>query len=142
MPHWLVWVIAAGVLAVGEMFTLTLILGPIALAAVVAAGVAAVGGGLVTQFAAFGAASLVALFALRPIARRHLRTPHAGRTGVAALTGQAATVIDAVGPAGGTIKLAGEVWTARPLDPGRTIPPGAEVTVVEIAGATAVVMES
>jgi len=141
MSHWLAWVIVAGVLAVGEMLTLAFILGPIALAALVAAVVAGLGGGIAAQIAAFAVASLLALVGVRPVARRHLRTPPRMRTGVAALTGERAVVIDAVGPSGGTVKLAGEIWSARALDPEREYGPGAEVVVVEIAGATAVVME-
>lgn len=36
MPQWLAWVIVGGALAVGEIFTLAFILGPIAFAAVAA----------------------------------------------------------------------------------------------------------
>ena len=45
MDDWVLWMIAAGVLAVGEMFTLGFFLGPIAIAAVLAAIVALAGGG-------------------------------------------------------------------------------------------------
>ena len=140
MPHWLVWVIVGGALAVGEILTLAFILGPMAIGAFVTAIVAGAGAGLPVQLAVFGAVSLLSLVAVRPIARRHLRVPPRIRTGVAALTGRQALVIDAVSATGGTIKLAGEIWTARPLDPAETYPEGAEVTVVEITGATAVVM--
>ena len=40
MPGWVVWIVAAAVLAAGEIFTLGFFLGPIALAAVVAAAAA------------------------------------------------------------------------------------------------------
>jgi membrane protein implicated in regulation of membrane protease activity len=41
---------------------------------------------------------------------------------------------------GGRIKLAGEIWSARALETGRVFDPGTQVDVVEIDGATAVVM--
>ncbi|MFB7346153.1 NfeD family protein, partial [Streptomyces hydrogenans] len=41
---------------------------------------------------------------------------------------------------GGRIKLAGEIWSARSLDATRVFEPGDEVDVVEIEGATAVVI--
>jgi membrane protein implicated in regulation of membrane protease activity len=50
-------------------------------------------------------------------------------------------VLDPVGPHTGRIKLAGEVWSARALDPDATFAEGTQVTVVEIDGATAVVIE-
>jgi membrane protein implicated in regulation of membrane protease activity len=38
------------------------------------------------------------------------------------------------------VKIGGEVWTARSFDDDRVIEPGEEVDVVEIRGATALVM--
>jgi membrane protein implicated in regulation of membrane protease activity len=37
------------------------------------------------------------------------------------------------------VRIAGEVWTARPYDDDAVIEPGAKVDVFEIRGATAVV---
>ena len=53
MEDWVWWMIAAGVLAVGEMATLGFFLGPIAVAAVLAAIVALAGGGLAVQWIVF-----------------------------------------------------------------------------------------
>ena len=89
MDDWVWWMIAAGVFAIGEIATLGFFLGPIAIAAVTAAIVALVGGGLAAQWIVFIAVSLASLLVLRPIARRHLRTPAQLRTGTAALVGQA-----------------------------------------------------
>ena len=75
MDEWVMWVIAAGVMAVGEILTLGFFLGPIAVAAAAAAVVALAGGGLAAQWIVFIAVSLASLLVLRPIARRHLRTP-------------------------------------------------------------------
>ncbi len=141
MPHWLAWVVAAGALSVVEIMTVTFILGPLAIAALAAAAAAAFGAGLAIQLLTFIIASLGTVFAVRPIARRHQRMPPKVRTGVAALAGERATVLEAIGPGSGRIKLAGEVWSARALQDGQEIPAGTQVTVVEIAGATAVVME-
>ena len=83
MPDWVVWVIFAAVLALGEVLTLGFLLGMFALAAVVAGVVAAAGGSLVLQLIVFIAASLASLALVRPIAKRHLRTPAQLRTGIA-----------------------------------------------------------
>jgi membrane protein implicated in regulation of membrane protease activity len=40
----------------------------------------------------------------------------------------------------GTVRIEGEVWTARALDDDHVIDPGTKVQVVEIRGATAVVI--
>ena len=75
MDDWVWWMIAAGVLAVGEIATLGFFLGPIAIAAALAAIVAVAGAGLAAQWIVFIAASLASVLVLRPIARRHLKTP-------------------------------------------------------------------
>jgi len=133
--------IAAGVLAAGEIATMGFFLGPIAIAATLAALVALVGGGLAAQWIVFIAASLGSLLVLRPIARRHLRTPAALRTGTAALVGSPAVVLERVDRDGGQVKIGGEVWTARAYDEDDAFEPGARVEVMKIDGATALVAE-
>jgi len=141
MSHWAAWMIAAGVLAVGEILTLAFVLGPLAIAAAITAAAAALGLGPIGQLLVFAGASVASLLGIRPIARRHGRTPAPSRTGIAALPGRQALVLDAIGPNTGRIKLAGEVWSARALDPDAAFAEGTKVTVVEIDGATAVVIE-
>jgi membrane protein implicated in regulation of membrane protease activity len=141
MEDWVWWMIAAGVLAVGEIATLGFFLGPIAIAAVAAAIVALVGGGLAVQWIVFIVMSLASLLVLRPIATRHLRTPAQLRTGTAALVGSQALVLERVDRDGGQVKLAGEVWSARSYDEDDSFEPGARVEVMKIDGATALVAE-
>jgi membrane protein implicated in regulation of membrane protease activity len=141
MDEWILWMIAAGVLAVGEMFTLGFFAGPIAIAAVTAAIVALAGGGVALQWIVFTAMSAASLVVLRPIARRHLHTPAKLRTGTAALVGAPAVVLDRVDRDGGTVKLGGEVWSARSFDDDHAFEPGTRVEVIKIEGATALVHE-
>jgi membrane protein implicated in regulation of membrane protease activity len=141
MDDWVWWMIAAGVFAIGEIATLGFFLGPIAIAAVTAAIVALVGGGLAVQWIVFIAVSLASLLVLRPIARRHLRTPSQLRTGTAALVGRQAVVLERVDRDGGQVKLAGEVWSARSYDDDETFEAGKRVEVLKIDGATALVAE-
>jgi membrane protein implicated in regulation of membrane protease activity len=141
MDEWVLWIIAAGVLAVGETLTLGFFLGPIAVAATAAALVALAGGGVALQWIVFTVMSAASLLVLRPIARRHLRTPAQLRTGTAALVGTQAVVIDRVDRDGGSVKLAGEVWSARSYDEDQAFEPGTRVDVLKIEGATALVSE-
>jgi membrane protein implicated in regulation of membrane protease activity len=141
MDEWVWWIVAAGVLAVGEIATLGFFLGPIAIAAVLAAVVALVGGSLAVQWIVFVAASIATLLVLRPIARRHLRTPARIRTGTAALVGTRAMVLERVDAYGGRVKIGGEVWSARSYDEDEVIEPGTRVEVMQIDGATALVAE-
>jgi membrane protein implicated in regulation of membrane protease activity len=141
VDEWVLWMIAAGVLAVGEMLTLGFFAGPIAIAAVVAAVVALAGGGVAVQWVVFIAASLGSLAVLRPIAKRHMRTPAALRTGTAALVGAPALVLERVDDRGGQVKIGGEIWSARSYDEDQSFEPGARVEVMKIDGATALVAE-
>ncbi|HEY7453171.1 MAG TPA: NfeD family protein [Thermoleophilaceae bacterium] len=141
MDDWVWWMIAAGVLAVGEIATLGFFMGPIAIAATLAAVVALAGAGLAVQWIVFIAASAASVLVLRPIARRHLRTPPSIRTGTAALVGGPATVLERVDGNGGQVRIGGEVWSARAYDQDDSFEPGARVEVMKIEGATALVAE-
>ena len=139
MDEWVWWMIAAGVLAVGEIATVGFFLGPVAVAAVLAAVIALVGGGIALQWIVFIAASIASLAVLRPLARRHLRTPSRLRSGTAALVGAPALVLERVDVNGGQVKIGGEIWTARSYDEDEVIEPGTRATVMKIDGATALV---
>ncbi len=141
MPAWVIWMIAAGALAVGEIFSLSFFLGPIAVAAVLAAVAALAGAGAALQIVVFTVASAASLLLLRPVARRHLHTPAQIRTGTAALVGEHAFVVERVDATGGRVRIGGEVWSARPFFDGHAIEPGASVEVAKIEGATALVYE-
>ncbi|WP_149179697.1 NfeD family protein [Streptomyces sp. TRM49041] len=139
MDLWLIWLIAAGVLAVAEIFTLTAALGILGAAALVTAGAAALGLPLPAQFLIFTVLAAVSLFFVRPIAARHLFKPQPERFGVDALVGRSAYVVSEVTGLGGRVRIGGEEWTARAYDETLVIPPGATVDVMEINGATALV---
>ena len=139
---WVVWIIAAVVLAVGEMLTLSFFLAPFAAGALLAALVSAVGGGLVGSWAIFVITSLLLLLVVRPIARSHRKQPAQLRTGTAALIGGKGTVVERIVnlEAVGAIRLDnGEVWTARAYDEDHIFDIGERVEVIEIRGATALV---
>ena len=142
MPAWIAWAIVSVLLAVGEIFTPGLFfLGPIAVATLAATVTAAVGGPVWLQVAVFGVGSFASLALLRPIARRHLKMPHAIRTGTAALEGGKAIVLQRVDGRGGRVKIGGEEWSARAYMEDQVFEPGARVEVVKIEGATALVYE-
>ncbi len=139
MDAWILWLIAAGVLVVAELLTTSLVFAMIAGGATSAAVVAALGGSTPLQVAAFAVVSMVLLLGVRPIARKHLHTPSSIRTGVAALVGAEAEVLQAVTGRDGRVKLSGEIWSARAYDGQSEYAPGESVRVIEISGATALV---
>ena len=142
MTGLVLWLIAAVLLAIGELLTPGLFfLGPVALAAVGAAITAGIGGGIVLQLIVFIAVSLASLAFLRPIARRHLHMPALTRTGTAALVGTKALVLERVDVNGGRVRIGGEEWSARAFVDDQVMEPGERVEVVKIEGATALVFE-
>jgi membrane protein implicated in regulation of membrane protease activity len=143
MDPWVLWLIAAVVLAVGEIATMGFFLAPFAAGALVAALVSAAGTGTAITLIVFLLVSVAALAALRPIARSHRRMPALNRTGTAALVGRQAMVVERIAnnEGVGCVKLDGEVWTARAYDDDDVIEEGRRVHVVEIRGATALVSE-
>jgi membrane protein implicated in regulation of membrane protease activity len=138
---WAVWLIAAAALGIGEVLTPGLFfLGPLAVAALTAAVVAALGTGSVGGFVAFIVAAVLSIAVLRPLARRHIRMPAISRTGTAALVGKKAIVLQEVDGSGGRVKIGGEEWSARPFLDGEALHAGEHVEVAQIEGATALVL--
>jgi membrane protein implicated in regulation of membrane protease activity len=143
MDLWTLWVIFAVALGLGELHNNGFFLAPFAIGAVLAAVVSLAGLGGAISVAIFLAASLLSLGLLRPLALRHRKVPPLIRTGTAALVGRRAVVVERIanGEGVGCVKIAGEVWTARSYEEDGVIEAGAQVEVVEIRGATALVLE-
>jgi len=142
VPAWLIWAIVAVGLGVGEILTPGLFfLGPVAVAAIIAAGLAVAGLGAIVQLLAFVVASIASVAVLRPLARSHLHVPPLLRTGTAALVGSKALVLERVDVNGGRVRIGGEEWSARAFMEDQVLEPGARVEVVKIEGATALVYQ-
>ena len=137
---WVWWLVGAAALGIPLVVTAMPEFGMFAVGAVAAAVSAGLGGDVVVQVLVFVVVSVALIAVVRPIAARHSSQRPQLVTGVDALKGKQAVVLERVDSAGGRIKLAGEVWSARALDTGRAYEVGQEVDVVDIEGATAIVM--
>jgi len=142
MDAWMIWILLAVVLAVGEVMSLSFFLAPFAAGALFGAVADLAGANTIVSVLVFLISSGLFLGFVRPIARRHLHTPAQIRTGTAALVGQTALVTQRVDSDTGAVKLSGEVWTARPYVEGDVIEAGRRVHVVQIQGATALVADN
>lgn len=140
MPAWLLWLIASGLLAAGEMITLDLVLLMFAGGAVGGMAVALLGGPVWLQLLSFILVSGVLLGVVRPVAKRHLtdRTPQQ-LDGVDTLIGRTAVVTRAVDVGGGRVRLGADEWSARSSYDGEAFPVGSRVRIMQVDGATAVV---
>jgi membrane protein implicated in regulation of membrane protease activity len=143
MDLWVLFIIAGCLLGAGEIANTSFYLAPFAVACLLAAAVDAAGGPAGASVTTFVLASILLFVFVRPIARRHTEMPPLARTGTDALIGQRALVLEDISNLEGlgTVKIGGEIWTARATVEDHQIKAGARVQVVEIRGATALVSE-
>ena len=134
-----VWLIAGFALIAAEVLTGGFVLIMLGVGALVAAGFAALGGSIWLEVAVFAITSVALTMLARPVLKRRMYSAHVP-TNVDALLGDKAIVVSTVDAHGGKIKLRGELWSARAYDETEVLEPGRKVTVMTIAGATAVVV--
>jgi len=143
MAGWLVWLLIACGFGAGEILSgSSFYLAPFAVGAVLAAGADSAIDGL-AAWIVFFVTSILALTALRPLVVTHLQSGPALRTGAAALVGKRGVVLERISnhQGEGRVRVEHEVWTARSLDEDQVIEVGTQVEIVDIKGATALVME-
>jgi membrane protein implicated in regulation of membrane protease activity len=141
VPAWLIWLIAAGVLAGVETLSLDFVLVMCAGGAVAGAATAAAGAPPAIQVLVAAVVAIGLLAFVRPVARRHLAGEGAQLMGTQALIGKQAIVLSEVDAHNGLVRLNGQPWTARAYDTTQTMAAGSTVRVMEISGATAVVWQ-
>jgi membrane protein implicated in regulation of membrane protease activity len=140
----LLWLALGLVAGVVEIVTLSLVFLMVAGGAVAAAAVEALTGSPELAVGTFAVTTGLLLAAVRPpLLRYYRRTGPPALTGAAGLVGRTAEVTAPVDADSGLVKLAGEIWSARPeSDLAPDVLPlelGSRVLVVRIDGATAVV---
>ena len=138
---WAAWLGIAVVLGLAELASLDFTLLMLAAGALTAAGVGAFFPGLLWLQIVVGLITSAAMLAaIRPLLVRKIHHGVELKTGSAHVIGRTGVVVKEIHPdGGGSIKLGGELWTARPYDEVSTIAPGTRVEVMMIDGATAVV---
>jgi membrane protein implicated in regulation of membrane protease activity len=143
MPAALIWLVVALGLAGAEALTGDLFLLMLGGGALAAAGTAAVFDWPIwADGVVFLVVSVLLLVLVRPALRRRFTSGPPLESGMEALEGKAALVLDRVSQHEGQVKLEGEIWTARPLNDHDVYEPGDHVTVMHIDGATAVVWKN
>jgi membrane protein implicated in regulation of membrane protease activity len=141
MRHlWEAWLGLAIVLGVAEMFSLDLIVGMLAIGALVGMVLALADVPFALQVLGAAGASVAMLGLVRPSMIRRLHSGPELTMGHDKLLGVQGTVLTEMsGLTTGRIKINGEDWSARPYDETMTIPAGETVEVLAIKGATAYV---
>jgi membrane protein implicated in regulation of membrane protease activity len=136
----LLWLIAAGLFAAGEVASLDLVLLMFAGGALGGMALALAGLGVPFQLLAFLVVSAALLVVVRPVAKRHLidRTPEQ-IDGVAAYVGRTAVVSQRVDNTAGRVRLGSDEWSARTQLDDEVFDVGDEVRIVQIEGPIAYV---
>jgi membrane protein implicated in regulation of membrane protease activity len=144
MPGWFIWLIVALGFGTAELLAGagSFFLAPFAVGAAIAALADSVAGETAAAVV-FISVSILTLLAVRPLVQRRLTSGPTLRTGGAALVGRRAVVVERIAnhEGMGRIRIDGEIWTARCFDEDEVIEAGTRVDVVQIKGATALVME-
>jgi membrane protein implicated in regulation of membrane protease activity len=140
MAAWLLWLIAAGLFAAGEVVSLDLVLLMFAGGALGGMALALVGAAAFAQVIAFIVVAGVLLAFVRPIAVKHLvqGTP-LQLDGVRSLIGRTAKVTREIDSTSGRIRMGADEWSARTQHSGETFGVGETVRILQVDGATAVV---
>ena len=140
MAAWLLWLIAGGLFAAGELASLDLVLLMFAGGALGGMAMALLGLGVAVQVLAFVVVSVGLLVLIRPVAKRHLvdRTPEQ-IDGVAVYVGRTAVVSERVDGTAGRVRLGHDEWSARTQLDGEEYGVGDEVRIVQIEGPIAFV---
>ncbi len=135
-----VWLIIGVLLIAAEALSGEFVLVMLGAAALAAAGSAALSAPVWVDVLVFAVTSLSLVTLARPVLKRRLQPPEITRTNAEALLGGQGVVVETVDAHRGQVKLRGEVWSARAFDESEVLEPGRAVTVMHIAGATAVVL--
>jgi membrane protein implicated in regulation of membrane protease activity len=135
----LFWLIGGIALMAAEILSGDFFLLMVGVGALAGAGAEAAFGNTLVSCAVFALVSIGLVTFARPWLKRRLHGEMV-HTNADALIGRKAVAVSEVDADGGRVRLDGDVWSARAFDGDHPISPGQHVTVVEIAGATAVVL--
>lgn len=139
---WETWLGLSLVLAAAEMLSLDLVLLMLAVGALGGMVTALAGGALAVQVMVAVAVAVGLLVFVRPAVVKRLHSGPDLKIGHQAIIGETGRVLKAITPAqSGEIKVRGQIWTALPYDERETIEIGDAVDVLEVRGATALVMK-
>lgn len=136
---WEVWLIIAGLLAIGEILTPGFILLWFAIAGLITAFLALAGVNLYVQLVVFILSSTLMLIYTRPILKKFLKQKEVP-SNVFSLIGKRGIVVQGINNLEGLgqVKIGGEIWKAVSED-GREIEVDTEIEVIRVEGVKVIV---
>jgi len=132
MEYWLIWLIATGVLLIAELLTTTVWFLCMAIGTLCAVICAATCSSIVAQALIMAVGTIAALVFVMPRVKKMLvkRNDRENATNADAMIGRKATVTHDITPgSAGRVKLDGDSWQARAVDPSASFPAGTTVTI-------------
>lgn len=135
----LLWLIGGFALIAAEVLSGDFFLLMVGVGALFGAGADWLSGNTIIATVVFAVVSIGLVTFARPWLKRRLHGDLV-HTNADALIGRKAVAVSTVNQHGGQVRLDGDLWSARSFGDNKEISPGASVTIVEIAGATAVVL--
>lgn len=136
---WQIWLIAAGVFLILEIFTISFLVFWLSIGSLLAMLVSFVTDSLIIQTTVFVISSGLLIFATKPLVKKFTEKDNV-KTNVYSLTGKKAIVTETIDYASGSgqIKFDGQVWSAKTRDD-INIEKGTEVEIESIEGVKAFV---
>ena len=136
---WQIWLIAAGVFLILEIFTLGFLVFWLSIGCLLSALVSLITDSLIVQTTVFVISSVLLIFATKPLVKKFTEKDNT-KTNVYSLAGKKAIVIEDINWTEGTgqIKFEGQVWSAK-TEEQVNIEKGTEVNIVKIEGVKAFV---
>ena len=136
---WQIWLIAAGIFLVLEIFTMGFLVFWLSIGCLLAMIVSFVTDSLIIQTAVFVLSSGLLIFATKPFVKKFTEKDNA-KTNVYSLSGKKAIVIEEIdwSTGSGQIKFEGQVWSAK-TEEQANIKKGTEVEIIRIEGVKAFV---
>jgi len=136
---WQIWLIAAGVFLILEIFTMGFLVFWLSLGCLLAMLVSFVTDSIIIQTTVFVLSSGILIFATKPFVKKFTEKDNA-KTNVYSLSGKKAIVTEDIDWKTGTgqIKIEGQVWSAK-TEEQVNISKGTEVEIIKIEGVKAFV---
>ena len=136
---WQIWLIAAGVFLILEMFTMGFLVFWLGIGCLLAALISLITDSILIQTSIFVLSSGLLIFATKPLVKKFAEKDNA-KTNVYSLAGKKAIVIEDIdwSTGSGQIKFEGQVWSAK-TEEQENIKKGTEVEIIKIEGVKAFV---
>ena len=136
---WQIWLIAAGIFLILEIFTLGFLVFWLSIGCILAMLVSFITDSIIIQTTVFVLSSVILILATKPLVKKFTEKDNA-KTNVYSLSGKKAIVIEDINWTKGTgqIKFESQVWSAK-TEEQVNIEKGTEVEIIKIEGVKAFV---